>query len=154
MLGRLQTQFDALPHKGVRSSAHLWDARKTQAELVPPVELVVSHPPYLNCFFIPTYRWEMVWLRLRPSDYAPMELVSWPAKSELAARYYRGNADVIRSSSDRLKPGGTYCIVIGDCTIQGVLEQTHLRFIDLCRAGELVLDSIIYEVIRHWKICI
>lgn len=146
MLNRLEAFEAELTNKSVSSRALVWDARNVYDDIAGAVDLIVSHPPYLNCFnYIPVYRWEMIWLSLEPNDHASNELISWPAKPDLTERYYAQNLEVIRAGVATLRRGGRYCIVIGDCTIKGVLEKTHLKLMEMCSISGLELERIIYR---------
>ena len=145
MLDRLEVQDAVVPVREIDSRAYLWDARRPRPE-THAVDLIISHPPYLNCFnYMPVYRWELLWLGLNPREYYADEVISWPAKPNIMREYYAGNRQIIESSSTALRDGGRYCIVIGDCTIHGVLEQTHLKFLSMCVELGLRLETIIYR---------
>jgi hypothetical protein len=87
----------------------------------------------------------MEWLGINPRNHSGDELISWPARPEIAEAYYEGNQKIIEATAKVLKSGGRSCIVIGDCTIAGVLERTHAKFIELGQASGLELESIIYR---------
>jgi len=145
MLDRLQVQDAVVTDRRIHSKAYLWDARLPRPE-THGVDLIISHPPYLNCFnYVPVYRWEMLWLGLNPRDYSADEVVSWPAKPNIMREYYEGNREIIQASLAVLRDGGRYCIIIGDCTIHGVLEQTHLKFLNMGTELGLRLETIIYR---------
>lgn len=146
MLSRLERLERDLPDKTISSRAIQWDSRAVYQDIAESVDLIVAHPPYLNCFnYIPVYRWEMIWLGIEPSEYAAKEVISWPAKPDLVERYYADNRKVIQAGKAMLRPGGRYCIVIGDCTIGGRLEKTHVRFIEMCKDSGLDLERVIYR---------
>jgi len=146
MLDRLEQQQYALGNTSPSCASLLTDAREPLGGNIEAVDLVISHPPYLNCFnYIPVYRLEMLWLGLEAKAYAKDEVVSWPARGSIVDDYYNGNQLIINSALSLLRPGGRYTIVIGDCTIHGVLERTHKKFIEMGRLAGLSLESIIFR---------
>ena len=101
--------------------------------------LVVTHPPYLNCFdYFPVYSLELMWAR--GFDELPngsstqalrhREIRAWPAtNSRLVADYFAGLTEVFRSTLEILVPGGHLCVVVGDCTVKGQLVPVHLHLL-------------------------
>lgn len=106
-----------------------------------PIGLVISHPPYLNCFdYAPVYRLEYVWAdgfselgedfdyeRLRRS-----ETKCWPATDDrIFDRYFEDLATAYGEVAALLEPGTFCAVVLGDCTIRGRVIPVLDRFRDL-----------------------
>lgn len=89
--------------------------------------LVVSHPPYLNCFdYIPVYKLKFLWAfgfdeifgKLSYQEIKSDEIRSYPAtKDSFVNNYFKHNLDAYKIIFDSLRTGGYCCVVIGDCTI-------------------------------------
>lgn len=117
--------------------------------------LVVSHPPYLNCFdYIPVYKLKFMWAdgfdeifgSYSYSEIKQMELKSYPAGSyKNVQRYFEHNRLVYQTVFENLKSGGYCCIVIGDCTIHEKLFEVHKTFISLLEEVGFVTDKIAYR---------
>ena len=101
--------------------------------------LVISHPPYLNCFdYIPVYKLKFLWAfgfdeiygEYSYKDIKSDEIKSYPAKRDtFINNYFEHNMKAYRAIYENLKPGGYCCIVIGDCTINKELFSVHKMFI-------------------------
>lgn len=97
--------------------------------------LVVSHPPYLNCFdYISVYRLKFLWAfgfdeifsQKTYNEIKKGEIRSYPASTEkLIENYFFHNLEAYKIIYNQLKPGGYCCVVIGDCTIQKKLFSVH-----------------------------
>jgi DNA methylase. len=117
--------------------------------------LVVSHPPYLNCFdYIPVYKLEFMWITkfdhlfdgYNYIQIKDMEIKSYPANSlENINRYFKQNEDVYKIIYKNLRRGGYCCIVIGDCTLQTNLFEVHKTFISLLEKIGFITDKISYR---------
>ncbi|MFP2911492.1 helix-turn-helix domain-containing protein [Pyxidicoccus sp. 3LFB2] len=93
-----------------------------------PVGLVISHPPYLNCFdYAPVYKLEYLWAQdLDPTVATKYENIRksetrcWPATDRVIYDSYFAQLkrayEQVALVSER---GVRCCIVIGDCTISG-----------------------------------
>lgn len=112
--------------------------------------LVVSHPPYLNCFdYLAVFKLELewslgfknLWVDNDLETIKKLELRSWPAKGNLIQSYYNGLKDAYTTTFDLQRVGDKLAVVIGDCTINGILEPVHLRLID-------ILTDIGYKVLE------
>ena len=111
--------------------------------------LVISHPPYLNCFdYIPVYKLKFLWAfgfdeiygEYSYKDIKAEEIKSYPAKRDaFINNYFEHNLKAYRAIYESLKPGGYCCIVIGDCTINKELFSVHKMFIH-------GMESLGYEV--------
>lgn len=103
--------------------------------------LVVSHPPYLNCFdYIPVFKLELEWAQTgfdfiwngeNSKSIRNMELKSWPAKDNLINSYYEGLKESYEIVHRLQVQGNKLAIVIGDCTINKVLEPVHKKLIGI-----------------------
>lgn len=99
------------------------------------INLVLSHPPYLNCFdYIPVYslelRWtesiKQIWGDMALRDVQNMETKSWPATSDkILYGYFDGLKKAYSEVFRVLKKGGVCGVVIGDSTIRGELIRVH-----------------------------
>ena len=111
--------------------------------------LVISHPPYLNCFdYLPVFNLELEWANSfknlwggkSKKDLRKHELKSWPAKTEENVKNYYDSLEKAYRTTYNLQPKGGKCaIVIGDCTIQGKLEKVHQKIIG-------VMENIGYKI--------
>lgn len=101
--------------------------------------LVISHPPYLNCFdYIPVYKLKFLWAcgfdeiygQMTYKDMKDEEIKSYPASSDsFINNYFKHNIDAYKIIYDNLKTGGYCCVVIGDCTINKLLFSVHKMLI-------------------------
>lgn len=111
--------------------------------------LVISHPPYLNCFdYLPVFNLELEWANSfehlwngkTKKELRNKELKAWPAKTDKNVQDYYGNLEKAYKVTYALQPKGGKCVVvIGDCTIQGKIERVHQKMIE-------VMKSIGYEI--------
>ena len=117
--------------------------------------LVVSHPPYLNCFdYIPVFKLKFMWATgfediFWGYDYKSiknMEIKSYPASSpENIEKYFSHNQKVYQTIFDNLRSGGYCCVVIGDCTLQNNLFEVHKAFITMLEKIGFITDKIAYR---------
>lgn len=117
--------------------------------------LVVSHPPYLNCFdYIPVFKLKFMWAAgfediFFGYDYKSikdMEIKSYPASSpENIEKYFSHNQKVYQIIFDNLRSGGYCCVVIGDCTLQNNLFEVHKAFITMLEKIGFTTDKISYR---------
>ncbi|MGB4758486.1 MAG: DNA methyltransferase [Candidatus Saccharimonadales bacterium] len=109
--------------------SHVEDIKKAK------INLVLSHPPYLNCFdYIPVFslelRWtegiEIIWGNKSLKDVQKMETKSWPATTEkVLYGYFDGLKKAYSEVFDVLEKGAVCGVVIGDATIRGELIRVH-----------------------------
>lgn len=117
--------------------------------------LVVSHPPYLNCFdYIPVYKLKFMWaigfkdifFGYDYKEIKNMEIKSYPAcTSENIEKYFSHNRKVYETVFDNLRHGGYCCVVIGDCTLQNNLFEVHKAFITMLEDIGFATDKIAYR---------
>lgn len=117
--------------------------------------LVISHPPYLNCFdYIPVYKLKFMWANgfddifygYTYQKIKEMEIKSYPANtSENIERYFKHNEIVYKTIFDNLRNGGYCCVVIGDCTIQNNLFEVHKVFITMLENIGFITEKISYR---------
>ena len=117
--------------------------------------LVISHPPYLNCFdYIPVYKLKFMWATgfhdiFFGYDYKTikdMEIKSYPASSlKNIERYFLHNIKVYETVFNNLRHGGYCCVVIGDCTLQENLFEVHKTFITMLEDIGFDTDKIAYR---------
>lgn len=117
--------------------------------------LVISHPPYLNCFdYIPVYKLKFLWAFgfseiYGEHDYRQIkseEIRSYPATNEsIVNGYFMHNLEAYRIIYDNLRTGGYCCVVIGDCTIYDELVSVHKNLIHAMEAIGFVVDKVTYR---------
>ena len=117
--------------------------------------LVVSHPPYLNCFdYIPVYKLKFLWAfgfdeiygKLSYQEIKSGEIRSYPATSDsFINNYFKHNFDAYKIIFDCLRPGGYCCVVIGDCTIKKELFSVHKMFIHGIENIGFVVERVTYR---------
>lgn len=117
--------------------------------------LVISHPPYLNCFdYIPVFKLKFMWSSgfddiFYGEDYKSikdMEIKSYPASTESNIEaYFEHNRQAYQIIYNNLKTGGYCCIVIGDCTIQGKLFEVHKTFISMLQKIGFKFEKVAYR---------
>lgn len=128
---------------------------KLKKETGKELGLVVSHPPYLNCFdYIPIFKLKFMWANgfddifygYTYKDIKSMEIKSYPANStESIQRYFAHNKQVYKSIFNNLQSGGHCCIVIGDCTLQKRLFAVHKTFISMLENIGFITEKIAYR---------
>jgi len=117
--------------------------------------LVVSHPPYLNCFdYIPVYKLKFMWAAgfddiFFGYDYKTikdMEIKSYPASSpENIEKYFLHNQHVYETVFENLRADGYCCIVIGNCILQENLFEVHKTFISILEDIGFITDKVAYR---------
>ena len=117
--------------------------------------LVISHPPYLNCFdYIPVYRLKFLWAfgfeeiygQLSYQEIKNEEIRSYPASNDtFVNNYFRHNIDACKTIYDNLKPGGYCCVVMGDCTINKELFSVHKMLVKAMESIGFTVDKITYR---------
>jgi len=103
-----------------------------------PVGLVISHPPYLNCFdYVPVYKLEYAWAQGLEDfgsgvDYRALrksETRCWPATDERVFEgYFAGLSQAYKEVAEITQRGTRCCVVLGDCTIKGRVIPVLARF--------------------------
>lgn len=117
--------------------------------------LVISHPPYLNCFdYISVYKLKFMWsdgfnnifFGYTYQQIKNMEIKSYPANSaESIERYFLHNTAAYQNIFHQLRSGGYCCIVIGDCTLNNQLFPVHQTFISLLEKIGFETEKIVYR---------
>lgn len=125
------------------------------AEFSKQLGLVISHPPYLNCFdYIPVYKLKFLWAfgfdeiygRLSYQEIKAGEIRAYPAtKDSFVNNYFKHNLDAYKVIFDCLKPGGYCCVVIGDCTIKKELFPVHKMLIHGMENIGFTVDKVTYR---------
>lgn len=126
----------------IASKTLLIDTRQDYSPQLPDLHywLIISHPPYLNCFdYIAVYKLELewslgfenLWSTRDLQSIKKLELKSWPAKENIIQSYYEGLKLSYQITHKIQKTGDKLAVVIGDCSIQGKLEPVHLKLIDI-----------------------
>ena len=126
-----------------------------QKEYHKELGLVISHPPYLNCFdYVPVYRLKFLWAfgfdeiygKLSYQEIKQEEIRSYPATNDaFINNYFEHNIKAYKIIYDNLKPGGYCCIVIGDCTINKELFSVHKMIIRAMEEIGFSVDKITYR---------
>lgn len=150
-----QVQTDALLCDNASSSDVTSYVEKIKKQTNKELGLVVSHPPYLNCFdYIPVFKLKFMWAKgfddiLYGYNYdtiKSMEIKSYPANSyETIKRYFSHNEQVYNIIYNILRSGGYCCVVIGDCTLQDDLFEVHKTFISIMEKIGFITEKIAYR---------
>jgi len=161
----LMVEWNRTTKESVISDAKLFDNASTldvtnyidelRAKTNKQLGLVVSHPPYLNCFdYIPVYKLKFMWAEgfddiffgYSYKEIKDMEIKSYPASSsENIKKYFSHNRKVYETVFANLRAGGYCCIVIGDCTLQENLFEVHKTFISMLEEIGFITDKIAYR---------
>lgn len=117
--------------------------------------LVISHPPYLNCFdYIPVYKLKFLWAYGFDEIYGEfdyerikaLEVKSYPVSNDKHInRYFEHHEKVYEIIYDNLKPGGYCCVVIGDCTVKKQLFSVHKSFINIMENIGFLVEKVVYR---------
>jgi hypothetical protein len=117
--------------------------------------LVISHPPYLNCFdYIPVFKLKFLWAFgfkeiYNEMDYKSIknsEIRSYPANQDkLVNNYFEYNKEAYKIMYNNLKKGGYCCVVIGDCTVRKELFSVHKTFIKILEEIGFTVDKVVYR---------
>lgn len=117
--------------------------------------LVVSHPPYLNCFdYIPVYKLKFLWAfgfdeiygKLSYREIKSGEIRSYPAtKDSFINNYFAHNLKAYQIMFECLRPGGYCCVVIGDCTINKELFSVHKMLIHGMENIGFIVEKVVYR---------
>jgi len=110
------------------------------------VDLIISHPPYLNAFdYAPVFKPTMHWLGLEYLATRKEEIRAWPATNKnLVDRYFSDLDKCLAEMYRVIKPTtGKCCVVIGDCTIRKKPLATHKVIINLATDKGFKIERII-----------
>lgn len=117
--------------------------------------LVISHPPYLNCFdYIPVFKLKFMWSAgfddiFYGENYKSikdMEIKSYPATTESNIEaYFEHNRKVYQIIYNNMRDGGYCCVVIGDCTVKGKLFAVHKAFITMLKEIGFEFEKVAYR---------
>lgn len=159
MLAR-QEQFNRLYPNRVPANAVAADCTQP-LETIPKgnVWLVISHPPYLNCFdYLPVFSLETAWMEGFDSLQIPMptkmmrqaELKAWPATNpDFVQRYYDRLTEAYTRTHEIQRAGGRLAVVIGDCTIKGKLERVHEKCVTAVEQAGYSIESINFRTTHY-----
>ncbi len=144
MIGRMRQLEENVPNPPPSVTSLAADNRALSTDIdwrtLPPVGLVISHPPYLNCFdYAPVYRLEYLWAagfqELGPVEYKVVrksETRAWPATDQnIVDKYFDGLRAAYEEVSKIVSPGVRCCVVIGDCTIHRKVYPVLDQFTEL-----------------------
>ena len=129
--------------------------KKLKQEYAKELGLVVSHPPYLNCFdYIPVYKLKFLWAfgfdeiygKLSYQEIKADEVRSYPAtKDSFVNNYFAHNLKAYQIIFNCLRSGGYCCVVIGDCTINKQLFSVHKMLIHGMEEIGFVVEKVTYR---------
>jgi len=135
------------------SITHILD--KYESKTKKSLGLVVSHPPYLNCFdYIPVYKllfnwafdFEEIYDNSTYEDIKKLEVRSYPVNNDrMLDNYFHHHKEAYKIIYNRLRKGGYCCIVIGDCTVRKKLLSVHKIFIQLMESIGFKLEKVVYR---------
>lgn len=145
-------EYDRFVRGKPTAHAMTCDARNPDSVLEPyrgRIGLVISHPPYLNCFdYIPVFRLEYLWTGGFEAELGSdwtyeglrnTQVKSWPASPAVVDAYFTDVTAAYSRLSPFLAPGAHVAVVIGDCTIKGVLLPVLDRFVEHMRSAGYAL---------------
>jgi len=128
---------------------------ETKNRLNKELVLVISHPPYLNCFdYIPVYKLKFLWAFgfqeiFGEMDYNTIkksEIKSYPVNDDKQVnRYFEHNIKVYKVIYENLRKEGSLAIVIGDCTVKKRLFSVHKTFIKLMEEIGFTVEKVVYR---------
>lgn len=156
-----QKEFNTAFPNRVESGSLLLNTTEPYAHKLPKGNywLVISHPPYLNCFdYLPVFNLELewagsftdLWHGKSKKELRKYELKSWPVKTEANLQnYYNGLESAYRQTYDLQPIGGRCAIVIGDCTIQGKLEKVHGEMINIMERIGYRISQVNYRTTHY-----
>lgn len=118
-----------------------------------PVGLVISHPPYLNCFdYFPVYKLEYLWamgfgepgLDIEYGELRKLETRCWPATDErIFAKYFEDLEKAYKEVADVVSRGTRCCVVLGDCSVKGEVVPVIDRFSDIMETIGFSLERVL-----------
>lgn len=118
-----------------------------------PVGLVISHPPYLNCFdYFPVYKLEYLWavgfaepgLDIEYGELRKLETRCWPATDKrIFDSYFEDLEEAYRQVADLVSRGTRCCVVLGDCSIRGEVVPVLDRFSDIMETIGFSLERVL-----------
>lgn len=118
-----------------------------------PIGLVISHPPYLNCFdYFPVYKLEYLWaegfdepgLEVEYAELRKRETRCWPATNEqVFEKYFEDLGLAYRQIAELTDRGTRCCVVLGDCSIKGEVVPVLDRFSEIMDSAGFDLERIL-----------
>jgi hypothetical protein len=101
--------------------------------------LVISHPPYLNCFnYYAVFNLENIWaqgfeeVNMPESWVKANEHLCWPATNpRIIEQYFTNFATAYSNLRQNITPSTRLAIVIGDATLRKELIPVHKRILEL-----------------------
>lgn len=118
-----------------------------------PIGLVVSHPPYLNCFdYFPVYKLEYLWaggfdepgLDVEYTELRKKETRCWPATNQrIFDGYFRDLERAYGQVADLVDRGTRCCVVLGDCSIKGEVVPVLDRFSNIMDGVGFSLERVL-----------
>ncbi len=118
-----------------------------------PIGLVISHPPYLNCFdYFPVYKLEYLWakgfdepdLDIEYTELRKRETRCWPATDErIFDKYFEDLGRAYHQVAEVVDRGTRCCVVLGDCSMKGEVVPVLDRFSEIMDSAEFELERIL-----------
>jgi len=126
-------EFNKYASKSVYSKAYVGDSRDLEFIDDESVDLIVSHPSYLNVFdYAPVFRLEILWLGFDYTSFKKNEIRAWPATDkEIVGKYLEGMEGCFSEMFRVLRKGRMCGVLIGDTTIRKKTFPTHKYLIDI-----------------------
>lgn len=118
-----------------------------------PIGLVISHPPYLNCFdYFPVYKLEYLWaegfdepdLDIEYAELRKRETRCWPATdARIFEKYFEDLSQTYDQVAEVTDSGTRCCVVLGDCSIKGEVVPVLDRFSEIMDSAGFDLERIL-----------
>jgi len=155
-------EFSNVTKKKVSSRSYIagnTDLSKLKKNFKNNINLVLSHPPYLNCFdYLPVFSLELQWSSGIPEVWGEhdlktirsLETKSWPATNEKILFGYFDELKLSYTEVYNLIDKGSICgIVIGDSTIRGELIRVHKILASICTDIGFDVEKMIYRTTHY-----
>jgi hypothetical protein len=151
------SEYHALASPSVDAIAVTGDSRQLRKALdfsEHPVGLIISHPPYLNCFdYVPVYKLEYIWATDIPElgrwEYKQLrrdEMRSWPATdADVFETYFDGLRQAFEEVYRVAIRGARCCVVLGDCTIHGKVVHVIDKLIAIMESIGFRTEKLVYR---------
>ena len=155
-----QIEFNAAHPDRIVAKVFATDSSNNYSNILPDhnYKLVISHPPYLNCFdyiqvFSQEFQWSLglpcVWTQTTFEKFydeeRTNEIKTTVRKPEDVSGYYEKLRQAYEITHAIQPKGGTCAIVVGDCKIKSKVEPVHQNLIDIVKSVGYSLSSINYR---------
>ena len=135
------------------------DLEQISPNFTEKINLVLSHPPYLNCFdYLPVFNLELqwsiglpeVWQDFTLKEIKGMETKSWPATNEsILYGYFDQLKNSYQEVFNVLDKNSVCGIVIGDSTINGELIRVHKILAQICIDIGFEFENMVYRTTHY-----